>query len=708
MYSDLIEEAWASSNLGQLLSLRKRLKHADLRQIRADQLTYLGIACAVKKQYKLAAPCFWIAFEKDKENADYRLNLANCLKDLADFRAALEVYTGANGLDERDPQLSLGAAICEIELGQYANAIPRLEKATKTWPSDPRINYQYARCLFKLERVEESITHYKNSLQSDPTFEPAATNLVISLFKAGDLNSAYALADQIFSANAQTDHLICSILTVALDSGAPDIGMMLFDKNTKKMSPQVDYVAAEVARYMKDAKKAVKLGKRVMARNPEHFANRVVLVQALSDLGRFADADQIKSTLFSKFDVGTVSPQQLPNPWSLFSMTGDLKTLTRAAVNYANYSYNVLPREKVWSSEAQRSVRGGIGFFGPDFGNHPVAECLLPVFKSFTQPEKAHILSIRSQLDSMTDEFKRLPTNFHDCKDKSFAQIQAVCRDHGIDTLVDLAVYTTGGRANYCALGLAPTQVNYLGYSGSSGARAYDYIIGDKFIIPDGLEEYYSEEVIKLDEPLLGCALRSTSRTTPMSRGEYGVPNDAIVFGCLAQFYKFSGEMVRAWSEILRRCPDSVLLLSAADERTQTAVLKGFLSRGVSQDRIYFGRREPTRDLHISRLKMVDIFLDTFPYNAHSLAADALSAGVPLVTLTGTSFASRVAGSLLFSLSCEETVAETFEEYIETAVELAQNCEKRRGISANITSRLEERDWAGENAKVLWKALSEI
>jgi predicted O-linked N-acetylglucosamine transferase (SPINDLY family) len=192
--------------------------------------------------------------------------------------------------------------------------------------------------------------------------------------------------------------------------------------------------------------------------------------------------------------------------------------------------------------------------------------------------------------------------------------------------------------------------------------------------------------------------MRDTSHLTPQDRAENGLPEEGVVFGCLANPYKFSQKILAAWAEILKAVPDGVLLLGVMAPDALRGVQDSLERLGVARSRVIQSVFQPTRDEHFARLKMVDVFLDTYPYNAHSLAADAVSAGVPLVTLVGNSFASRVAGSLNAFLGTSELNAYYPSEYIANAVALAKDAQRRSVLRVQLLQRVSEISWGSAYA----------
>jgi len=251
-------------------------------------------------------------------------------------------------------------------------------------------------------------------------------------------------------------------------------------------------------------------------------------------------------------------------------------------------------------------------------------------------------------------------------------------RSMEIDVLVDLHGLATKARPNILAHRPAPIQVTYLGYPGSTGHPDIDYVIADDYLIPDKLEDCYSEKPIRLPTVFQVSDRKRVSSLRP-SRESCGLPADAFVFCSFSNTHKITHEVFSAWMSILRRCPDSVLWLLADNRWAEESMLRHAGSQGVPPSRLIFSGRVLPED-YLARYQVADLFLDTFPFNAGTTANDALWMGLPILTRSGRTFASRMAGSLLRAAGLPELIAASVADYEEKAVGLAHDPAKARGL----------------------------
>jgi predicted O-linked N-acetylglucosamine transferase (SPINDLY family) len=246
----------------------------------------------------------------------------------------------------------------------------------------------------------------------------------------------------------------------------------------------------------------------------------------------------------------------------------------------------------------------------------------------------------------------------------------------GIDILVDVNGLTKDARTGVFARRPAPIQVNWLGFPGSMGSPYHQYIIADDWIIPPQYEHYYSEKVLRLDCYQCNDRKRIVAEDRP-SRTDVGLPEDAFVFCCFNGAQKFTRFTFERWAAILNRVPNSVLWLLSSSEETDERLRDHAEARGIARERLVFAPKQ-VNPRHMARYPLADLFLDTSPYGAHTTASDALWMGVPVLTLTGRSFAARVCGSLVRAAGLPELVCDSSEAFIEAAVALAESSDQLR------------------------------
>ena len=268
---------------------------------------------------------------------------------------------------------------------------------------------------------------------------------------------------------------------------------------------------------------------------------------------------------------------------------------------------------------------------------------------------------------AMTRAFDR----FVDVRQKSDLEVAVLARDLEIDLAIDLNGFSDSCRTRIFALRAAPVQINFLGYPGTMGAGFMDYLIADGAVVPRAHQAHYAEKIAYLPGSFLPFDSTYAIADTAYTREQLGLPSAGFVFCCFNNSHKITPEVFDRWMSILSRVEGSVLWLSQFSAETSDNLRKEASRRGVDARRLIFADRMASLPEHLARLRAADLFIDTFPYNAHATALDALWAGVPLLTYAGESFASRVAASLLRTAGLPELVAGSPADYEQMAQALA-------------------------------------
>jgi predicted O-linked N-acetylglucosamine transferase (SPINDLY family) len=241
----------------------------------------------------------------------------------------------------------------------------------------------------------------------------------------------------------------------------------------------------------------------------------------------------------------------------------------------------------------------------------------------------------------------------------------------GIDILVDLNGYTKDARTKVFARKPAPIAVNWFGYPGTMGTPYHHYLIADAHVLPPEHDIYYSEQIVRLPCYQPNDRKRVVAPERP-SRADVGLPDDAFVFCCLNGMQKTTAHTYQRWMTILGRVPGSVLWLLGGIAETNDRLRQAAVSGGIDPQRIIFADKLANPQ-HLARYPLADLFLDSFPYGAHTTASDAMWMGVPILTFAGRTFAARVCPSLVHAAGIGEMVCATPEDYVERAVEFGND-----------------------------------
>jgi protein O-GlcNAc transferase len=340
---------------------------------------------------------------------------------------------------------------------------------------------------------------------------------------------------------------------------------------------------------------------------------------------------------------------------------------------------------RAWRGEIYAHDRIRIGYISADFRTHPIAQLVAGLFERHDK-SRFEISAVSYGPDdgsAFRDRIKAAVENFIDVHAMTDEKIAQSIRDREIDILVDLTGLTQYNRFGVLSRRVAPIQVNFLGFPGTTGAEWMDYIIADATIIPEDHFRFYSEQVVWLPDAYQPNDEKRLIAERLPTRAECNLPEVGFVFCCFNNTYKIAPEIFAVWMKLLRAVEGSVLwLLETNPTATQNLRNEG-KARGISPDRLIFAPKIALAD-HLSRHRQADLFLDTLPYNAHTTASDALWAGVPIVTCLGETFAARVAASLLKAVGLPELITTSLEGYEALALKLARELSFLAGIKAKL------------------------
>jgi predicted O-linked N-acetylglucosamine transferase (SPINDLY family) len=317
-----------------------------------------------------------------------------------------------------------------------------------------------------------------------------------------------------------------------------------------------------------------------------------------------------------------------------------------------------------------------IGYLSADFRQHATGVLTAGLFEHHDR-ERFRIIGYSTGADDSSAMRARLVAGFDrfvDARGWQAKKLATQIAADGVDILVDLNGHTYGAPTGAVALRPAPVQVNYLGYPGTMGTAFIDYLIGDPIVTPFSHGADYTETLVQLP----GCYQINDQRrsiASAPSAAELGLPDDAFVFCSFNQTYKINPETFEAWGQILAAVPRSVLWLLGGNASSTSQLLEANLrreaaARGIDAARLVFASRRPHPE-YVGLYQHADLFLDTWPYNAHTTASDALWAGCPVLTWLGETFAGRVAASLVTAVGLPDLVMTDVRAYIAKAIELA-------------------------------------
>ncbi len=527
------------------------------------------------------------------------------------------------------------------ERGRPADAIPVLERAIAIDPLNATLQVYLGGVLRILHRLEEAAACYRRAIELAPDLVQAHTGLGSTLSALGRIREAVR----------------CYRQALAVDP---------------THVPALNQLAMTLTLTV-HRKECAALFERVLAARPNSADAIANLLHARQFLCDWREYDALNLRL----ERAIASGNQPATPFALLGLPLDEAALLKNARRYATRQIIQPERALVRRREGNALGRDGrltIGYFSSDFRNHPMC-VLLPEIFELHDRARFRVLAFSFGDDDgspMRARAVRAVDRFIDLEGASHTAAAQAILDEDVDILIDRNGYTRHARTPVLSLRPAPIQVNYIGFPGTMGADFIDYIIVDPVVVPPDRQPSYTERLVHLPECYQpNDRQRRVAPETP-SRTDCGLPERGFVFCCFNSLFKITPDIFALWMRLLRAVPGGVLWLLAGHPAAATNLRQGALAHEVDPSRLVFAPRLAL-DRHLARHRVADLFLDTMPYNAHTTASDALWAGLPVITMLGRTFGSRVAASLLMAVALPGLVTHSLAEYEALALRLAQN-----------------------------------
>lgn len=660
----------------QALALRPDF--ADAHNSRGVTLKQLG-----RLEEALAA--YDLAILHAPRSANAHINRANALQKLGRSEDAIAAYDAAIELVPGSPDAHNYRAIALRDLGQFTDALASCDQALRLRPGYSEALNIRGLILKSMGKLEEALANYDDLVARAPQFADAYNNRANVLAQMKRLDEALSDYDTSLSLRPISGTCHSNRGNVLLDLDRTEEAIASYREAIRQQPDSSDaYVnlgnALSERRQLDQAIESYEAALRINRNHDSalgHLLHRKAQICDWSKLDLPVDMDRI----------GTWGRGISP-----FSMLGIDDSLQRHLKRSQVWVAGQLPAARpLLARSSSRSEKLRIGYFSADYHNHAMMYLAVRLFELHDQDRfETHAFSFGpASQDLMRQRAIAAFDEFHDVRSLSDAAIAELARDKGIDIAIDLSGYTRGNRAGIFAYRAAPIQINYMGFPGTMGADFIDYIIADQTIIPASSISSYSEKIIFLPDTYQVNDDRRAISDRQFTRHELQLPDNGFVFCCFNNTYKITPDAFDVWMRLLMEKPGSVLWLMESNSWVKTNLRKEASARNIDPDRIVFASPMPLPE-HLARHRHADLFLDTFIYNAHTTGSDALWAGLPIVTKTGESFASRVCASLLNAVGLPELVACSVEDYERLALELASDIDRLSAIRTKLSADLNE------------------
>ena len=344
-------------------------------------------------------------------------------------------------------------------------------------------------------------------------------------------------------------------------------------------------------------------------------------------------------------------------------------------------------KKTVFSINKNKKIR--VGYYSPDFKEHPVGYIVSELF-SHHDKDKFEIIGfslnpfMEAQSKIKNEIIKKLD-NYVECGNDNYLKIAEKSVNHKIDIAIDLAGYTGRHKLKSFIKGVAPIQINFLGYPGTLGT-CHDYIVADLEVIPKEKQNFYSEKIIYMPAPFLPSFTKFETATN-FSKEKFNLEEKNFVFANFNSQHKITPDIFSCWMRILKKVKNSILWLDEGTLNSRENLKSEAIKRGIDAKRIIFSKKMDYYN-HTTKYKFCDLFLDTYPYTAHSTASSCLLSSCPLITIKGESFHASVSSSILSSLNLNELVCKNIKEYENKIINIANSQDEINKIKKKLSDTL--------------------
>ncbi len=589
---------------------------------------------------------------------------------------------------------NLGNAL--VLAGQFSDAIEPLRYTIQRWPTLEVAYVSLGTAYRGLKQPEFEVAVYREAIKQNPQHFAAFHNLGSALKDLGSLaESAEAYRRAIELNPAHIDIYVGLGGVLNLSQRFAEAIEVFHQGLQRQANHQALLFNIGIAYFcIGDFRNAVAALKQSYALNPD------VSVSSLVQAMQFGcDWDGIEK--YAQEVIELVESDKLINfshliaPFSFIGLAvptthqQQLRCAEHWSAQYASsksLDSTKFQRMKLDSSHNPLSGRRlRIGYITSDFCTHAVAFMIAELLEAHDR-SSFEIFGYSIGIDDRSKIRERLVSSFdvfRDLYSYSYAQQTEVIAHDQIDILVDLQGHTRGARTQILANRPAPIQVSYLGFPGTMGADFIDYIFVDDFVVPKAEQVFFREKLVHLPGTYQVNDNRLAISSSATTRSDWGLPQDAFVFCSFNNSYKITPQFYDLWMGLLRDNPESVLWMAETHPWAKENLIERARQRRVDPNRILFSPQVPLPE-HVERHRLADLTLDTYPYNGHATTSISLRAGVPVVSLAGSTMASRVSGSLLHALGLDELIAQSIDDYRTIADRMAKNREELSSVRKKL------------------------
>ncbi len=672
--------AHQAGNLPKAEQLYRQILATDRKHFNALQL--LGVIHAQRGEFREAVRLIKAALKVKKNDQQALYNLGKALLPLKRPGDALKCFDKVLSIrpDHAEAQNNRGIALQELH--RLDDALECFDEVLAIRPDHAEAQNNRGNILLELHRPDEALQSYDKALAIHPDYFEARNNRGNALLELNHFDEALRNFDQALAIHPDYAKAHNNRGNVLRGLRRLEDSLESYNR-ALAIEPNAAGTLFNRGKLLRDLNlldEAVEDFERLIEIDPNYSDARGRLYYAKRHACDWRDYEEETSLILAETRAG----KRCATPWQFLAMSdlpGDQLQCTQSWQR-ENHPVSESP---LWTGERYDHDRIRVAYVSADFHEHPMAWLMAGLFEQHDR-SKFETIAISFGPDEPGPTRDRLVNafeHFHDVRQESPGEIARLIRDMEVDIAIDRKGYTTDCRTGIFALRPAPIQVNYLAYPGSMGAAYIDYIIADRFVIPEDDRQHYTEKVVYLpDTYQANDSKRVIAAQTP-ERGDVGLPEKGFVFSCFNNNYKITPQMFGIWMSLLVEIKGSALWVLESNAAAMRNMRQEAAKRGVPPERLVFAPKVE-HSQHLARHRLADLFLDTLPFNGHTTASDALWAGLPVVTCTGNTFAGRVATSLLNAVGLPELVTSKLDAYENLAHALATNPAMLSDIKAKL------------------------
>ncbi|HEX5686279.1 MAG TPA: tetratricopeptide repeat protein [Ideonella sp.] len=581
------------------------------------------------------------------------------------------------------------AGLKAMQAKRWPAAIAEFERGTALSPHDALLRLNLARAHMQCGALDRAVAEGRETLRLDPA-SPVACRLVGEcLLQQNRVQEAAAVFDQ-YPADAARDHDWFNAYGNALFQAQrlqDAVGVFFQALALKIDAPLVHYRLGLCFKDLGMTRESTECFRTAVSL--DSGAVRALALSLLVHESRqtcdWSLVEEDTAQLLKALDQGDDQTGQKLSPFALLAVDATPEQQRRiGALRLRGLTPGLKPMPP---AGPRRPGRIRVGYLSCDFHQHATSVLMAELLER-RDSERFEVTLYSHSPDDGSEIGKRVRAacdHFVDVTHCSNADVARRMRADDIDIAIDLKGHTRGSRFELLAFKPARVSAAFLGYPATTGADFIDYMIGDPVVLPLAQAGQYSEHLAQLPNSYQPNDRRRALPPAP-TRAQAGLPDDAVVFCCFNQTYKISPHMLDLWARILHGAPNAVLWMLAWNPHAQANLERELAARGVGQERVFWAPKLPLSK-HIARLRVADMFLDTWPCNAHTTASEALWAGVPVLTVPGATFASRVAASLVTACGLPDLAAPDEDGYVNLAIALAQESATLQGLKEHLDTQ---------------------